>query len=154
MKKLFIASDHASVALKEYVKGLLNKKKFEAHDLGPYGDDSVDYPDYAEKVALKVAASKGALGILSCGTGIGMSISANKIPGIRAALVKTPFEAQMSREHNDSNILVLGGRPFDKSNIAKIVDMWLKTGFAGGRHKKRVDKIKRLEKRRLAPKTK
>ena len=149
MKKLFIASDHAAVELKEYVKSLINKKRYEVRDLGPYGNESVDYPDYAEKVALKVATSKGALGILSCGTGIGMSISANKVAGIRAALVKTPFEAQMSREHNDSNILVLGGRPFDKSNVAKIVDMWLKTDFAGGRHKKRVDKIKRMEKRLL-----
>ena len=151
MKKetIILGSDHAAFKLKEYVKNILLKKNYKVHDMGAYDEDSVDYPDFAEKAALKVSRGKNFRGILSCGTGIGMTICANKIPGIRAALVKTPFEAQMSREHNDSNILVLGGRPFNKSIVSRILDVWLNTKFSGGRHARRVNKIKRLEKKYL-----
>jgi len=148
-EKIYLGSDHAAFGLKEYVKDFLLKKKYEIHDLGPYDDESVDYPDYAEKVAVKVSKAKKARGILSCGTGIGMSISANKVPGIRAALVRTPFDAKMSREHNDSNILVLAGRPFNKNNVSKILNIWLTAKFEGGRHARRVGKIKRLDKKYL-----
>ena len=153
MKKetIVIGNDHAAFALKEYVKGILLKSGYNVHDMGAYDEDSVDYPDFAEKVALKVAKGKNFRGILSCGTGIGMTICANKVPGIRAALAKTPFEAKMSREHNDSNILVLGGRPFNKSLVSKVLNVWLNTKFAGGRHLGRVNKIKRLEKKYLKP---
>lgn len=149
MKKelIFLGSDHAGFMCKEYVKSLLASKKYEVRDLGPYDEESVDYPDYAEKVAVKVAAGRKIRGILSCGTGIGMTISANKVAGARAALVHTPFDAKMSREHNDSNILVLPGRPFNKKNVAKIVDIWLETKFEGGRHSRRVNKIKGIEKK-------
>lgn len=146
---IFLGSDHAGFGLKEYVKAILLKKKYFVKDLGPYDEESVDYPDYAEKVAMKVSKSKKARGILSCGTGIGMSMSANKVPGIRAALVRTPFEAKMSREHNDANILIIGGRPFNKQNVTKILNVWLTTKFGGGRHARRVEKIKRLDKKYL-----
>jgi len=153
MKKdtIVIGSDHAAFQLKEFVKTLLLIKKYKVLDMGAYDEDNVDYPDFAEKVSVKVTKGKGVRGILSCGTGIGMTMSANKVPGIRAALVRDPLEAKMSREHNDSNILVLGGRPFSKANVAKIVDIWLSTKFAGGRHARRVNKIKRLEKKYLKP---
>ena len=151
MKKetIVLGSDHAGFKLKEYVKGILLKKKYKIEDLGPYDESRVDYPDYAEKVALKVAKQKNRKGILSCATGIGISISANKIPGIRAALVNTPFDAKMAREHNDANILVIGGRPFNKNKVKRILNVWLKTKFAGGRHKKRVNKIIKLDKKYL-----
>jgi len=149
-KEIFIlGSDHAGYKLKEFVKNILLKMKFKIQDLGPYDDDRVDYPDYAEKVALKVAKTKNSVGFLTCGTGIGISISANKIPGIRAALVNSPIDAKMAREHNDANILVVGGRPFNKNNVKKILNTWLKTKFGGGRHARRVNKIKRLDKKYL-----
>lgn len=153
MKKatVILGSDHAAFQLKEFVKVILLRKNYKVFDLGAYDEESVDYPDFAAKVALRVSKGKDMRGILSCGTGIGMTISANKIKGIRAALVRTPFEAKISREHNNANILVLGGRPFNKANIAKIVDVWLKTKFGGGRHARRVNKIKELEKKYLKP---
>jgi len=145
--KYFLASDHAGFKLKEYVKKLLLRKKLEVVDLGPESGKRVDYPDYGEKVALKVAAGAGRMGFLSCGTGIGMSMSANKVPGARAALVSTPFEARMAREHNDANILVVGGRPFNRNRVKRILNVWLKTGFGGGRHKRRVNKIRKLDRK-------
>jgi ribose 5-phosphate isomerase B len=139
--KIYIASDHAAFGLKSFVMGILKKKKIVVADMGPYDEESVDYPDYAKKVARKVSKDKGSRGILSCGTGIGMSMTANKVRGIRAALVRTPFEAEMSRKHNDSNILVFGGRPFNKANVTKVLNIWLTTKFEGGRHLRRVRKI-------------
>lgn len=149
MKKplIVIGSDHAGYNLKEFVKNLLIREGYRVEDRGTDGKDSVDYPDFAEQVALAVAGKPGRLGILSCGTGIGISISANKVPGIRAALVHTPREARLSREHNDANILVLPGRPWQKRKIAAVVRAWLKAEFAGGRHRRRVRKIGALERK-------
>jgi ribose 5-phosphate isomerase B len=113
--------------------------------MGTHSADSVDYPDFARKVAETVAEHADTLGILVCGTGIGMAISANKVPGIRAANCDTVFEAQMSREHNDANVLALGARVVKTESALEIVDKWLTTSFAGGRHQRRVDKIHEIE---------
>ncbi len=149
MKKpvIVIGADHAAYGLKEYVKGLLEKMDYRVEDLGTDSRESVDYPDYAEKVALRVANSRDRLGILACGTGVGVSIAANKIPGIRAALVKDVRTARLSREHDDANILALAGRPYNQAKTARIVRAWLKGEFKGGRHLRRVKKIKQLEKK-------
>jgi len=143
--KLAIASDHGGFVLKEYLKEIITESGWEYVDLGPQNDDSVDYPDFAIKVAEGVAEGKYARGILVCGTGIGMSIAANKVPGIRAALCHDTFSAQATREHNDSNILALGERVVGKGLATEIVKIWLKTDFAGGRHQGRVEKIKEIE---------
>ncbi len=149
MKKptIVIGSDHAGYGLKEYVKELLQELGYPVEDLGTDSRDSVDYPDFAEKVARAVAGSRNRKGILSCGTGIGISIAANKIPGVIAALVQDPRTARLAVEHNNANILVLPGRPFSRKKIAPIVRSWLKSEFAGGRHGRRVNKISRLEKK-------
>jgi ribose 5-phosphate isomerase B len=114
-------------------------------DLGPAGEGSVDYPDYAEAVARSVVAGKADRGILLCGTGIGMSIAANKVPGVRAALVHDVTTARMSRLHNDANVLALGGGLLGERLLREIVAVWLTTEFEGGRHQGRLDKIGRLE---------
>ncbi len=114
-------------------------------DLGPAGEASVDYPDYAEAVARSVVAGRADRGILLCGTGIGMSIAANKIPGVRAALVHDVTTARMSRLHNDANVLALGGGMIGERLLREIVTVWLTTDFEGGRHQGRLDKIARLE---------
>ncbi len=149
MKKpvIVIGADHAAYGLKEYVKELLEKMGYRVEDLGTDSRESVDYPDYAEKVALRVTNSRNRLGILACGTGIGVSIAANKVPGIRAALVEDVRTARLSREHDDANILALAGRPYDKAKTARIVRAWLKSEFKGGRHLRRVRKIGWLEKK-------
>jgi ribose 5-phosphate isomerase B len=144
--KMAIGSDHAGFQTKEKIKELLKKQNVDVVDFGTGNEESVDYPDYAEKVALAVAGGKAARGILICGTGIGMSIAANKVSGIRAALVHNVFEAKMSREHNDANILVLGARTLKPEEIQEIVKTWLATPFEGGRHERRIDKIKKIEK--------
>lgn len=141
---IILGSDHAGFDLKEYIKEYLKKLKIEYEDYGTYSSDSVDYPDIALKVAKKVANKNK--GILICGTGIGMSIVANKIKGVRAALCHNEYEAEMSRAHNDSNILVLGGRILSPELAKKIVKKWLDTKFEGNRHKRRLDKIKEIEK--------
>ena len=148
MKKkpiIVIGADHAAYGMKEYVKGLLEKRGYRVEDVGTFGKESVDYPDYAEKVAVKVARSRIRRGILGCGTGIGAAIAANKIPGIRAALVDSVRTARLSVEHDDANILVLAGRPYKKKEVARIVRAWLKAEFQGGRHSRRVKKVKKLE---------
>lgn len=149
MKKptIVIGSDHAGFGLKEYLRKLLEELDYPVEDLGTDSRDSVDYPDFAEKVALAVAGSRTRKGILTCGTGIGISIAANKMPGIRAALVHNPRSARLSVEHNNANILVLPGSPFSRKKIAPIVKTWLKSEFAGGRHSRRLEKITRLEKK-------
>jgi ribose 5-phosphate isomerase B len=114
-------------------------------DLGPAGDASVDYPDYAEAVAQSVVSGKADRGILLCGTGIGMSIAANKVPGVRAALVHDVTTARMSRLHNDANVLALGGGLLGERLLREIVTVWLTSEFEGGRHQRRLDKIARLE---------
>lgn len=141
-----IGSDHAGVALKQEVLALLKEMDLPCEDFGAQGEASVDYPDYARAVAEAVAGGKAALGILICGTGIGMSISANKVPGIRAALCGDVFSAKMSRLHNDANVLVLGARVIGAGLALEIVRAWLSAAFEGGRHQRRVDKMMALEK--------
>ncbi|MFH0731560.1 MAG: ribose 5-phosphate isomerase B [Candidatus Omnitrophota bacterium] len=144
---IVIGSDHAGFKLKQYLKAELNKLGYKIKDIGTFSEESVDYPDYAEKVACLVSKSRQKKGILVCATGIGMSIAANKIPGIRAALAYDVSVAALSRQHNDSNILVLSGRPCNKARARKILLVWLKTEFEGQRHARRVQKIARIEKK-------
>lgn len=146
MVKIYLGSDHGGYKLKERIKNYLSEdKKYDIEDLGTYIEDSCDYPDYACEVACRVAKEDGSLGILFCGTGIGMTISANKIKGIRAALVYDEYTAKMSKEHNDANIITMGGRTTTENEAIKIVDTWLSSKFEGDRHKKRLDKIKTIE---------
>jgi len=140
-----IGSDHGGVELKDFLVQSLRFQGLEVADVGTQGSESVDYPDYGRLVALRVAQGEVERGILICTNGIGMSILANKFPGIRAALVHDLQGARMSREHNNSNILVLGGRAIEKPEAQQIVEVWLKTPFAGGRHQRRLDKIAQLE---------
>ena len=144
--KIAIASDHGGCELKEKIVELLKEKGLEVIDYGVDNPESVDYPDYGIKVANAVSKGIAERGILSCGTGIGMSIVANKFPDVRAALCYDMFTARMSRLHNDANILVLGGRVLDKEVALMMVDIWLRTGFEGGRHQRRLDKISEIEK--------
>lgn len=142
-----IGSDHGGYNLKrEVIKHL--ERDHEVLDFGTCGSDSVDYPDYGLKVAKAVINGECERGIVICGTGIGISISANKVLGIRAALCTDSFMARMSREHNDANVLALGERIVGVDLALDIVDVWLKTEFVGGRHKVRVDKITEIEKSR------
>jgi ribose 5-phosphate isomerase B len=145
--KLAIGCDHGGFELKEEILKFLNTiGSIAVSDFGPAGKESVDYPDFAQKVS--EAVSKGSMdrGILICGTGIGMSIVANRYPNVRAALCHDHFTARMSREHNDANILVMGERVIGKGVALEIVKTWLDTEFAGGRHQLRLDKIRQLEK--------
>ncbi|MBE9503311.1 MAG: ribose 5-phosphate isomerase B [Proteobacteria bacterium] len=140
-----IASDHGGFELKEDIKDFLNDAGYEFTDLGTNNNDSVDYPDYGIKLSRRVASQEFEKGILICGTGIGMSIVANKIPGIRAALLNDVFSARMSTEHNNANIIVIGGRVTGKGLARELVKAWLEATFEGGRHQKRLDKIAELE---------
>lgn len=144
---IVLGSDHAAFGMKEYIKQLLEEWGYPVEDVGTYNRDSVDYPDYAEKVAVAVTGGRNKRGILGCGTGIGAAIAANKIPGALAALVHNARTARLSVEHDNANILVLAGRPYRKKDIKKIVNTWLQSKFQGGRHLKRVNKIRRLEKK-------
>lgn len=140
-----IGSDHGGLELKEAVKAVLTSRGMNVTDFGTDNCGSVDYPDFAEKVAGAVSRGEAALGILVCGTGIGMSIVANKFPGVRAALATDEFMAQMAKEHNNANVLVLGGRVLSVDLAKKMVNVWLDAVFEGGRHQLRLDKIARLE---------
>lgn len=131
--------------MKDFVVQFLRAKGIEVEDMGTKGGESVDYPDFGRLVSLQVSKGKAERGILVCTNGIGMSILANKFPGIRAALVHDLRGAQMSREHNNSNILVLGGGVTEKSLAEEILEIWLQTPFAGGRHQRRLDKIAEVE---------
>lgn len=131
--------------MKDFVVQFLRAKGIEIEDMGTKGSESVDYPDFGRLVSLQVSKGKAERGILVCTNGIGMSILANKFPGIRAALVHDLRGAQMSREHNNSNILVLGGGVTEKSLAEEILEIWLQTPFAGGRHQRRLDKIAEVE---------
>ena len=143
---IVLGADHAGFKVKEFVKKELLKMNYPVKDIGVYHSfPKVDYPDYAEKVAIAVKMNNRNKGILACGTGIGASIAANKIPGIRAALVRDAEEAKLSKEHNNANILVLGGRPFNRRKTKIILVEWLKSKFKGGRHERRIKKISRLE---------
>lgn len=141
--KIAIGSDHTGVALKALIQK--NFPDIDFIDLGPFKDDSVDYPDYAGKVALAVRNGEADRGIAICGTGIGASITANKVKGIRASLCTNGFMAEMTRAHNDSNVLVLGARITGEDLSLYIVGKWLDTDFEGGRHQRRIDKIAEIE---------
>ncbi|MHB8171130.1 MAG: ribose 5-phosphate isomerase B [Thermincolia bacterium] len=145
--KLAIGSDHGGFRLKEEIKEFLSEEGVVFEDFGTDSPDSVDYPDIAEKVAEAVLAGRCNKGILICGTGIGISIAANKLPGIRAALCHDTFSAKATREHNDSNILAMGERVIGFGLAREIVRTWLGTDFAGGRHATRVGKIGDLERK-------
>jgi ribose 5-phosphate isomerase B len=142
---MVLGSDHGGLELKEAIKGLLSSRGITFEDCGTDNGNSVDYPDFGERVARKVSEGSAASGILFCGTGIGMSIVANKFPGVRAALVTDTFMAQMAKEHNNANILVLGGRVLSDGQARDIVAAWLDATFEGGRHQKRLDKIAAVE---------
>jgi ribose 5-phosphate isomerase B len=142
--KIAIGSDHGGYELKEYLKGSL-AKEHEFVDVGTMTVDSVDYPDYAEKVAELVTRGETERGILLCSTGIGMSVAANKIKGVRAALAFDLYTAAQSRRHLDANILVLGAQVTGKGLALEMTRTWLGTSFEGGRHVRRIEKIKRLE---------
>lgn len=143
--KITLASDHAGFDCKSQILQYLSENQIETIDLGTDGDLSVDYPDYAIKVAKQVSEGLNERGILICGTGIGMSIVANKFPGVRAALCHNLETAEASRRHNDANILILGARILDLDVALSIVALWLKTPFEGGRHQKRLDKLQEIE---------
>ncbi|MBL0385429.1 ribose 5-phosphate isomerase B [Tumebacillus sp. ITR2] len=145
--KLAIAADHGGFSLKESVKKKLDAMGIAYHDFGTYSEESVDYPDYGIKVAEAVASGEYQRGILVCGTGLGMSIVANKVPGIRCALLHDTFSAKATREHNDTNIMAMGARVIGPGLADDIVEIWLTTEFSGGRHQKRLDKIADVEKR-------
>ena len=139
MAKLIIGSDHAAVGLKEVIKTHLQEIGLEVADVGTFGDASVDYPDIGRQVASQVSEGIHERGILLCGTGLGMSMVANRFAGVRAALCNDLFSAAMSRRHNDANILVMGGRVIGDVLALEIVDTWLRTEFDGGRHQRRLD---------------
>ena len=146
-EKILIASDHAGFTLKEKLKPYLVKKGLEVVDLGICSKGRCDYPQFAYSLAKKISEKKFKRGILVCKTGIGNSIMANRLHGVRAALAYNVKAARLSREHNDSNVLVLGSAFVNKDLGNRIVDIWLKTGFQGGRHLRRLNLIKKLEKR-------
>ena len=141
MKKIFISSDHAGFKLKESIKIYLKKKNYKFVDLGPVNDERVDYPDFAHKVAKRVKISKKHVGILICGSGMGMNIAANRHKNIRAAQCFNLKSTKLSRLHNDANIITLGSRLLNKKNVMSLVNIFLNTKFEGGRHTKRIKKI-------------
>ncbi|HEY2913446.1 MAG TPA: ribose 5-phosphate isomerase B [Candidatus Angelobacter sp.] len=144
--RIALGADHAGYQLKDQIKQHLEQQGISVQDEGTSSAESVDYPDYACAVAHDVSEHRADLGILVCGSGIGMAITANKVDGIRAANVSTEYEAQMSREHNNANVLALGARIVKPDQAFAIVDKWLTTQFAGGRHERRVEKIMAIEK--------
>ena len=144
--KIAISSDHGGNRLRQEIMDLLSELGLEYEDFGPGSDDSVDYPDYAKPVADGVASGQFDRGILICGTGIGMSIAANKVKGIRCALVHDVFSAKATRGHNDSNILAMGERVIGPGLAREVATAWLDTSFEGGRHERRIAKLSELEK--------
>ena len=147
--RITIGSDHAGWEMKEDLKPYLEKMGHEVRDLGTNSPESVDYPDYALAVARAVAGGEAERGIIICGTGIGSSIVANKVPGIRAALCHNRYTAEMSRSHNDANLLCLGGRVIDKKSAREIIKVWLATSFSGARHTRRLKKLLEIEEKYL-----
>ncbi|MCS7279655.1 MAG: ribose 5-phosphate isomerase B [Thermodesulfobacteriaceae bacterium] len=145
-KKIVIASDHAGFNLKEKIKEFLTKENYQIIDIGCYSCNSVDYPIYGVEAVKKVIEKEADFGILICGTGIGMSIVANRFQGIRAALCNEPFSAKMARLHNDANVLVLGGRIIGEAMAIEIVQTFFSTPFEGGRHERRLNLIESLTK--------
>ena len=143
--KIGLGSDHGGFELKEHIKDYLEKEGIEYLDYGTYSTDSVDYPDYASELSKGVITGQVDKGIAICGTGIGISITCNKFKGIRCALCSDTYSARMSIEHNNANILALGGRVIGKDLAIEIVSTWLKSQFQGGRHERRLNKIKNFE---------
>lgn len=148
--KIAIAADHAGYEEKERLKPLLDELGVNYEDLGTGSAESVDYPDYARKVAEKVARGEAEQGLLVCGSGTGMAISANKVPGVRAAVAWTEEIARLAREHNDANVLTLGSRVTPREDLPGIVRAWFAAKFDGGRHGRRVEKIREIEQQELA----
>jgi ribose 5-phosphate isomerase B len=144
--RVSIGSDHRGIQVKAKLIPLLKELGHDVHDVGTNGNESVDYPDYAKEVASQVSTGKADRGILICGTGIGMSIAANKVPGVRAANCHDEHTAEMSRRHNDVNVLCLSSIMNDDARIAQMTKIWLATEFEGGRHARRVEKISALDK--------
>ena len=140
----YIGADHAGIEIKKFVKELFEKKGHNVIDLGPFDTNRVDYPDFAKKVCQAVQKDSSSKGILICGSGIGMSMAANKFEGIRAALCHNEYSAKMARQHNDANILCMGERVSGYGMVEAIVDAWDENTFEGGRHEQRVDKINNL----------
>ena len=140
-KTLVLASDHAGYDLKENIKTYLESNNFNIKDLGPFNEDSVDYPDYGNKLGKFILENKNSIGIAICGSGIGISIALNRILGIRAALCSNEEIAKLSRNHNDANVLVLAGRFMNLKKSSSIIDIFLKESFEGGRHERRVNKL-------------
>lgn len=146
--EIAVGADHAGFALKQRIKQELEKQGHQVHDLGTNSGESVDYPDFAAKVCREVIGGQVQRGILVCGTGVGMAMAANKLPGIRAASVCGPVAARLSRAHNDANVLTLGARLLNETEALAIVRVWLETEFSGeGRHQRRVQKIAELERK-------
>ncbi|BBB33103.1 ribose 5-phosphate isomerase B [Thermotomaculum hydrothermale] len=143
--KIAIGSDHGGFKLKEVIKNYLIDKGYQVDDLGCYSEESVDYPDFAEKVAKAVAGGDFNLGVLMCGTGIGISIAANKVKGIRAALCHDGLTARLAKQHNNANIICMGGRTTGVETAKDIIDNFLSSEFEGGRHLRRINKIKDME---------
>ncbi len=143
-KKIALGADHAGFELKEQIAEYLKENGYEVKDFGAYSTDSIDYPDPAYSTAKSVSEHSSDEGILICGTGIGMSMVANKLPGVRAALCNSVETAQLSKKHNNANLLCLGARIEHTDSVEKIVDEWLNTKFEQGRHERRVDKIHSL----------
>ena len=139
--KIAVASDHGGYKLKEYLKKYLEEKGEEVIDLGTDSEESVDYPVYGKACGEAVVSGKADRGIVCCGTGIGISIAANKVKGVRCALCTDVHMAEMSRKHNNANVLALGGRTTSDEDARKITEAWLETGFEGGRHQRRVNML-------------
>ena len=145
MDLIAIASDHAGFSLKVDIVSFLKELGYEVNDMGPKNQNSVDYPDYGIRIAQAVTQNTDSRGIVICGTGIGMSIVVNRFPGIRGTLCSDLYTAKLCREHNDSNILIMGGRVVGHGLAREIVKVWLSTPFDGGRHQKRLDKINQFD---------
>ena len=143
--KMLIASDHAGLEMKDELKSCLVELGFEVEDLGTDSSDSVDYPDYGVALAEKVSVGEAENGVLVCGSGVGMSIVANKFPNVRAALVSSTETARLSKEHNNANVLVIGGRMVSAGLAKEMVKAWIEAEFEGGRHQRRLDKIREIE---------
>ena len=147
--RIAIGSDHRGYQLKSRLVECLQQRGYEVVDCGTHSADSCDYPEYAQAVADAVSQDEAQRGILICGTGIGMAIAANKVPGVRAAPVQDELSAEMSRRHNDLNVLCLSADMLGQKNIESMIDVWLKNEFEGGRHARRVERIAQIERRGL-----
>ena len=150
--RIAIGADHAGFHVKETIKKYLEDAGYTVDDVGTWSEESVDYPDYAKAVAEKVAAGQDQIGVLACGTGMGMAITANKVPGIRAAVAHDAMTARLAKEHNDANVLTLGGRVVNDAQALEIVQTFLGVQFGGGRHQRRIDKITEFDREVHAPK--